>query len=132
MRRFPVIAIASLAAIGLSAAAVAQEVYQWKDANGVTHYSQTPPARGQQYQQRAITHQGATQPQSVAATPAAAESAQCTAARENLRALQGSGPVHEAAADGSAGRELNPAERASQTELANAAIRAYCTGAPAS
>ena len=26
--------------------AVAGEVYQWKDANGVTHYSQTPPPKG--------------------------------------------------------------------------------------
>src|SRR3546814_5169256 len=29
-----------------SSAACAQDLYQWKDANGVTHYSQTPPASG--------------------------------------------------------------------------------------
>lgn len=131
MRRSKVIAIASLAAFGLSAAVSAQEVYQWKDANGVTHYSQTPPPRGQ-YQQRAITHSGATQPQAASEAPAAQENAQCKAARDNLRALQGSGPVHEAAADGTAGRALTDAERASQTELANAAIRAYCGATPQS
>ena len=27
-------------------AAMAGDLYQWKDANGVTHYSQTPPASG--------------------------------------------------------------------------------------
>ena len=27
-------------------AAFAGEVYQWKDAGGVTHYSQTPPSQG--------------------------------------------------------------------------------------
>src|SRR3546814_19197640 len=37
--------------IGLSlllatGAACAQDLYQWTDANGITHYSQTPPASG--------------------------------------------------------------------------------------
>lgn len=129
MRRNPVVAIASLAALCLCTGALAQELYQWKDANGVTHYSQTPPPRGQ-YQQRAITHQGAAQPQAADAAAAAPENPQCTAARENLKVLQGAGPVHEAAEDGSAGRALSDAERSSQVELANAAIKAYC--APAS
>ena len=126
MRRIPVLAIAGLSALCLAAAVHAGEVYQWKDANGVTHYSQTPPAKGQ-YQQRAITHRGASQP--VAAAPAAAqENPQCTAARDNLRTLQAGTPVHEADADGKPGRKLSDAERASQTELANAAIKAYCGG----
>lgn len=41
-------------AIGLSLACVAgfasaQQVYKWKDANGVTHFSQTPPTNGAKY-----------------------------------------------------------------------------------
>ena len=39
------------AAIGLSLACIAgfasaQQIYKWKDANGVTHFSQTPPSSG--------------------------------------------------------------------------------------
>jgi hypothetical protein len=38
-------------AIGLSLACIAsfasaQQIYKWKDANGVTHFSQTPPSSG--------------------------------------------------------------------------------------
>lgn len=41
-------------AIGVSIACVAsfasaQQIYKWKDANGVTHFSQTPPASGKHY-----------------------------------------------------------------------------------
>lgn len=41
-------------AIGLSLASIAgfasaQQIYKWKDANGVTHFSQTPPASGMHY-----------------------------------------------------------------------------------
>ncbi len=129
MRRTPVPTILALALICLSASAVAQEVYQWKDANGVTHYSQTPPDRGQQYQQRAITDRGATLPQAVSQTGAVQESPQCTAAKANLEVLKGSGPVREADAEGKPGRELSAGERTSQTDLANAAIKAYCTPA---
>lgn len=128
MRRSSVVLVSGLVAATLSAGVFAQEVYQWKDANGVTHYSQTPPARGQ-YQQRAITHSGATQPQAAQAA-VATESAQCSAARENLRVLTSGVPVHEAGEDGKPGRALSDAERSSQTDLANAAIKAYC--APAS
>jgi len=40
--------------IGLSLACIAgfasaQQIYKWKDANGVTHFSQTPPASGTHY-----------------------------------------------------------------------------------
>ena len=113
---------------GLSAASVASaaEVYQWKDANGVTHYSQTPPPKGS-YQQRQITSSGAGAAQVTAPQAAAAvENPNCATARANVAALSGERPVHEAGEDGQPGRALNDAERASQLELANAAVKAYC------
>jgi len=126
MPRLPILA---LAATGLLVASAVQggEVYQWKDASGVTHYSQTPPPKGS-YQQRLISgdRAGIAQPTTV---QAAAENPRCATARANLEALGSGRPVHEADEDGQAGRALNDAERASQVELANAAIRAYCTGA---
>jgi hypothetical protein len=113
-------------AAGLIAApaAFSGEVYQWKDANGVTHYSQTPPSSGA-YQLRQITATGAATAQT-AAPKAAEENPNCTAARANVTALSGERPVHEAGADGQPGRALNDAERAAQLDLARAAVKAYC------
>ena len=129
MRRAPFVMIAGLSVLGLATGGVsAGEVYQWKDANGVTHYSQTPPPKGQ-YQQRQITHHGATAPQPVtaaAAKPAAEETPQCATARASVEALKGGNPVHEADADGKPGRLLGDDERSSRLELANAAVKAYC------
>lgn len=130
MPRLPFLAL--LAALGLLAAAShAGEVFQWKDANGVTHYSQTPPPKGT-YQQRQITNSGASTPLQ-AATPAeaAAENPQCATARANVAALGSDRPVHEAGEDGKPGRALDDAERASQLELANAAVKAYCNSSAA-
>ncbi len=129
MRRVPFVMIAGLSVLGLAAGGVsAGEVYQWKDANGVTHYSQTPPPKGQ-YQQRQITHQGAAAPQpmtAAASKPTAEENPQCATARASVEALKGSNPVHEADADGKPGRLLGDDERGSRLELANAAVKAYC------
>ena len=132
MRRAKFIMIAGLSALALAAGTVAaNEVYQWKDASGVTHYSQTPPPKGK-YQQRQITSQGASIPQPVNATATTAETnPQCTTARANVEALKGTSPVHEAGADGKPGRALSDSERSSQLELANAAVKAYCTTRPA-
>ena len=126
------LAIAAALLLATAASATAQQrVYQWKDASGVTHYSQTPPPKGK-YQQRQITSQGASIPQPVNATATTAETnPQCTTARANVEALKGTSPVHEAGADGKPGRALSDSERSSQLELANAAVKAYCTTRPA-
>ncbi len=127
MPRLPILA---LAAAGLLAASAVQggEVYQWKDANGVTHYSQTPPPKGS-YQQRVLSGDRAGSAQPVAAQSATvpAENANCATARANVAALSSGRPVHEAGEDGQPGRALNDAERASQLELANAAVKTYCS-----
>lgn len=44
----------AISAIGLALACVAgfasaQQIYKWKDANGVTHFSQSPPGKGVHY-----------------------------------------------------------------------------------
>ncbi|HEX7370770.1 MAG TPA: DUF4124 domain-containing protein [Rhodanobacteraceae bacterium] len=44
--------VASILGLSLACAAGmanAQQIYKWKDANGVTHFSQTPPATGTHY-----------------------------------------------------------------------------------
>ncbi len=107
-----------------SANAVAGPVYKWKDAKGVTQYSETPPA-GAKYETR-------EQARSVqAGTPAAAEAApvpeQCSTARANVTLLEGSGPVmQDTDGDGKADTALTPEQRSAQKGLAEAAIKAYC------
>lgn len=104
----------------------ASEIYQWTDARGVTHYSESPPPAGTAFQTRRITDSGAST-QAVDPAPTQAEEAadpQCATARSNIEVLQGEGPVHQEDGDGT--RELDADERANQLELAQAAVRAYC------
>src|SRR5690606_41178620 len=60
----------------------AGELYQWKDANGVTHYSDAPPPAGADYQNRTIRNSG-TASIKTETTETPAENAQCTTARAN-------------------------------------------------
>ncbi|WAT15464.1 DUF4124 domain-containing protein [Xanthomonas fragariae] len=111
----------------VSAAAGATDLYKWRDAKGVTHYTETPPPTGQRYEARRIDARAGT-----AATPetAAPESADCLTARRNLELLRGKGEVTMGAStDGNPGAPLNPEARAAQRNLAEAAAKAYCTPA---
>ena len=128
MQRFVLGAALALAAAPAIAQQTAGEVYQWTDANGVTHYSQTPPAKGS-YEHRLITSSGAAAPASATAdaSAGAAENPQCATARANIATLQGEGDVQiDAEGDGQL-RVLNAEQRANQLELAQAAVKAYCT-----
>lgn len=107
-----------------SANAVAGPVYKWKDAHGVTQYSETPPA-GKKYE----TREQARSPQTAASTqtPAAPVPEQCSTARANLALLDGGGQVmQDADGDGKADTPLSPEQRTAQKGLAEAAIKAYC------
>lgn len=108
--------------------ATAQErVYQWKDANGVTHYSQNPPA-GHAYQERRIDGSDPAVPPA-AATPA--ESPECTQARSNLKLLDGNNPtlLMDSDKDGKPDKPLDEAERARQRNAAQQWIQHQCTPA---
>lgn len=108
----------------------AGEVYQWKDAKGVTHYSDSPPPN-QAHKSRSITAHGSAAT-AVAAKPAAVNS-DCSNARANLSILQGKDEVGiDENNDGKADRKFTAAERASRIQLAEASIRTYCEVALAS
>ena len=99
-----------------------QRVYQWKDANGVTHYTDLPPA--QQHRSRDIDNKG-NAPE--IATVKAVENPQCASSRDNLQRLQANQVLGvDTNGDGKADRNLSSDERASQIELNQAAIKAYC------
>lgn len=115
----------------LSAAATASaaNLYKWKDANGVTQYSERPPA-GKQFETRRITASGASVAEPALAAEAG-ESEQCLGARKNLELLNGSAPVTQSVgADGKPGAPLDDAQRAAQKQLAEAAAAVYCKPAP--
>ncbi|MHC1654832.1 DUF4124 domain-containing protein [Stenotrophomonas maltophilia] len=107
-----------------SANAMAGPVYKWKDANGVTQYSETPPA-GRKFE----TREQARSPEAAGstATPAAPVPEQCSTARANLALLEGSGQVmQDTNGDGKPDTALTPEQRGAQKGLAEAAIKAYC------
>lgn len=117
----------SVALATSSAQETAREVYQWKDAKGVTHYSQTPPTSGN-YKQRVITHSQVPAPVATATTETAAENPQCAVAKRNIAALDSERPVgQDADGDGQPDATMTDEQRASQRSLAEAAIKAYCT-----
>lgn len=132
MRTLPVSALLVLMA-GLAAAATAQaqatRLYQWKDASGVTHYSDKPP-EGRNANDRSIVNHGEpATPTAPAAKPA--ESAQCSNARHNLDILSKNVKVQvDNDGDGKPDDVLDEAGHANQKAIAEAEVRAYCT-APA-
>ncbi|MBK0056323.1 DUF4124 domain-containing protein [Stenotrophomonas sp. S39] len=107
-----------------SANAVAGPVYKWKDAKGVTQYSETPPV-GAKYETREQAR--GTHPAAPAAAEAAPVPEQCSTARANVTLLAGTGPVmQDTDGDGKADTALTPEQRSAQKGLAEAAIKAYC------
>ena len=117
--------IAAALALLLAAAptlAAQQRVYQWKDANGVTHYTDLPPT--QAHQRRDIDNRGSA---TEIATVKPAENEQCAGSRANLQKLQANQTIGvDTNGDGKSDRTLSSDERASQIELNQAAIKAYC------
>jgi hypothetical protein len=111
----------------LLAASLAQAqsstVYQWKDANGVTQYSERPP-QGRQAESRRISHRGSVGEAVPAATR---EAPACTSARSNLALLQGSGPVgRDSDGDGVPDTALSTEERASARQQAEKDVANFC------
>jgi hypothetical protein len=114
---------------GFASGAAAQQVYQWKDAKGVTHYSDKLPA-GEKYQDRRFVQRGAAVVEAGASEPA--ENPTCITARDNLKLLGGGSVVQQDTdGDGKPDKTLSDTERDNQRNLAEAAVRAYCKPAPA-
>lgn len=109
-----------------STAATAGPLYKWKDANGVTQYSERPP-QGQKYETRRITTSGNPVPEAADAADETKQSPQCTSARSNLDLLAGTAPVmQDTDGDGKPDTALDDDQRAAQKQLAEAAAAVYC------
>ena len=117
-------AAAALALLLVAAPGLAQQqrVYQWKDAQGVTHFADSPPA--QSHRSRDIDNRGSA---AEIATVKPVENPQCASSRDNLQRLQANQLLGvDTDGDGKSDRNLSSDERASQIELNQAAIKAYC------
>ncbi len=95
-------------------------VYKWKDARGVTHYSDMPPPAGRY---------GSVQANAAArvTTPAKVDP-RCATARSNIERLN-SGKADiglDANGDGKPDSPLPPAMRTDQLRMAEAAVRNFC------
>jgi len=117
--------------------AAAQDVYQWKDAQGVTHYSEAPPKTGS-YQQRDVNRDRAPVTAAATSAPATAKApadnksaagAQCATTRQNLALLESKNSVQQDVdGDGKPDKTLDANERANQLELARAQLKAQNCG----
>jgi len=112
-----------LAALLLALPAFAGKVYQWKDAQGVTHYSDSPPPAQQGVKNRQLKD-------AAPATQAAAEpteSENCATARKNLTQLKGNGPAgFDADGDGKLDKEMSADERGQYVQQTELMLKTYC------
>ena len=114
----PVLALLAVLALP----AHAGEVYQWKDAKGVTHYSDSPPPA----QEKGFKKTRIEQAPPAAAAPA--EDPRCTIARTNLERIKAAkGPIGlDEHGDGKPDKEMNEEQIAYQVHLAQATVKNTC------
>lgn len=124
------LAIGMMLCLAVSAVwAQSGEVYQWKDANGVTQYSSSPPPKGD-YKVRAVNNSGASLVAAETAAQPGAEKPECATARSNLEVLKGKAAVQmDSDGDGKPDKTLSDADRSNQLALAEATLKASCTAA---
>ncbi len=116
------LAIALALTVAAAPAMAQQRVYQWKDANGVTHYTDVAPK--QIHQTREIEVNDGKPAEDAAKQP---ESEQCTKARGNVARLQAGGPIGiDTNGDGKPDRNMTADEHKAQLELNQAAVKAFC------
>jgi hypothetical protein len=110
--------------------ASAGDVYQWKDAKGVTHYADAPPPKGQ-YQSRDVSNRDG-QVATTAADAAPVTDKNCALAKTNLDRLKSGGNIGvDADGDGKPDTLMTDDERTRQRALAETQVNAYCSPAAA-
>jgi hypothetical protein len=142
MRRLALATCLALLTLAATGPVAAQQYYKWKDANGVTHYTKTPPPAGTEAERLAVQ----AAPASPAAAPDAEAPAQgdgmtaeatqkrgaaCEAARNNLTTLQDN-PFVSLDKDGDGKPELlTTEEHNAQLAIAREQVRTLCPAQPA-
>lgn len=135
----------AIAALLMGAPIQAQEAgYRWTDADGVTHYTQTPPPAGVPYdkvvskaakvsEEAAKAEADKKAAQSTETVASDARRAVCEAARRNVAALSGDLPVRMArpradgvVAEDDPGELLSDADRAKELRRAQLEVEINC------
>lgn len=151
LRTFLAASILGAALACVAGLASAQQIYKWKDASGVTHFSQTPPANGTHYTKMRLTSEpdvssnppaassgeAADQgdnhpaPQAAAAGQTQADTPSnrtelCKQLSSNISLLQGKQPV----VTGGSGKQAVMSDSAREQQLATARAQQtqYCSG----
>ncbi len=120
------IALLGLAVTCTPLLAQQQTVYQWKDAKGVTHYADAPPA--QSHKKRDINARSGTAIE-VVESKKSAKDASCDNARSNLASLRSTSPVGiDNDGDGKPDSNMTVEQRAAQVQLNEAMLKANCSG----
>jgi hypothetical protein len=133
----------ALALLAVAGSASAQQYYKWKDANGVTHYTKTPPPEGTPADRVAVRAAApAPDPGTTAAEPKAdagagmsgaalqQRSAACQTAQANLDTLQNN-PFVSIDKDGDGKPELlTVEEHEAQLRIAREQVRTLCPAQP--
>lgn len=152
MRSFVVASAIGLSLACIAGSASAQQIYKWKDANGVTHFSQTPPSSGMHYTKMHLAGEpdvssnpppasengDNTEPgtsarqQSAPASSTQPDTASnraelCKQLTSNISLLQGKQPV---VTGGSDGKQEVMSDNAREAQLATARAQQaqYCSG----
>lgn len=113
----------ALAVLLAALPALAGEIYQWKDANGVSHYSDSPPPDRKGVQSRPL--KGG--PAAPAETGKPTEDPNCVIARRNLVQLKDDRPVgQDANGDGKPDTFMTAEERAQQVRKTEQMLKEFC------
>lgn len=123
------------------AAAHAQTFYKWKDASGATHYSDTPPPKGNAAKLKvrgSVEAQSAPEPaQASSARPAAGPSPElreaearyqeqsCAAARRDVASVQG-GKMLVNSSDPTQAKRLDASQRQDALAAAQDRVKQFC------
>jgi hypothetical protein len=109
-------------------AASAGDLYQWKDAHGVTHFSDAPPPKGTFKTRNVEIRDGqAAAAPADAVKPEPTDASQCALARTNLERLRAGGNIGvDANGDGQPDAPMSATEQAKQLELAQRQIHVFC------
>lgn len=139
--KFIRVAFGLLAAVAATSTLAAEKVYKWKDANGIVHFSDSPPPKGTEFnnvrivnQSAAITQQPATAPTGDAPTQTekpiaddASNAARCRNAQNRVALLGSPSPV-TIQRDGKI-VEMTEADRAAELAIARTTVTSLCAPA---
>lgn len=146
-----VASVIGLSILGIAGFASAQQIYSWKDASGVVHFSQTPPSSGTHYTKMQVSSGSAVAARPSAPSgrapsveggdaavppPAPAQStrpdtpanrtALCKQLRSNIALLQGTKPVVTRGGDGKQ-QVMDDGARQRQLATARSQQVQYCS-----